>query len=145
LNVCAAFDTPSGIGCGHCYLRKRQPEFSTVLEQLDGEIVPQIKTIHRGCDHVSTHHGQEVRPWLVKHPRLVMHLTPVHGSWLNQVEQWCSMLQRKRLRIADFDSTEYLQAKSGPFMRAWNQHAHPCNWLTKSVAKVMAEVPAMAA
>ncbi len=28
---------------------------------------------------------------------------------------------------------------------AWNQQAHPFNWSTKSVAKVMAEAPAMAA
>jgi hypothetical protein len=61
------------------------------------------------------------------------------------VEQWFSILQRKRLRIADFDSKEHLQAKIGPCIREWNQHAHPFNWSTKSVAKVMAEVPAMAA
>jgi transposase len=64
---------------------------------------------------------------------------------MNQVEQWFSILQRKRLRIADFDSKEHLQAKIGQFIREWNQHAHPFNWLTKSIAKVMAEVPAMAA
>jgi hypothetical protein len=31
------------------------------------------------------------------------------------------------------------------FIGAWNQHAHPFNWSTKSVATVMAEVPAIAA
>jgi len=112
---------------------------------LDAEIVPHIKTIHLVCDNVSTHHGKEVRQWLVKHPRFVMHFTPVHCSWMNQVEQWFSILQRKRLRIAAFDSKEHLQAKIGQFIREWNQHAHPFNWSTKSVAKVMAEVPAIAA
>jgi transposase len=38
------------------------------------------------CDNVSTHHGKEVRTWLAKHPRIVMHFTPVHCSWMNQVE-----------------------------------------------------------
>jgi transposase len=145
LHVLAAFDTRSGIVLGQCYPRKRQQEFITVLEQWDAEIVPQIKTIQLVCDHVSTHHGKEVRQWLVNHPRVVMHFTPVHCSWMNQVEQWFSILQRKRLRIADFDSKAHLQAKIGPFIREWNQHAHPFNWSTKSVAKVMAEVPAMAA
>ena len=145
LNVFATFDTRSGIVFGQCYPRKRQQEFITFLEQLDAEIVPHIKTIHLVCDNVSTHHGKEVRQWLGKHPRFVMHFTPVHCSWMNQVEQWFSILQRKRLRIADFDSKEHLQAKIGQFIRAWNQPAHPFNWLTKSVAKVMAEVPAMAA
>jgi transposase len=145
LNLFAAFDTRSGIVFGQCYPRKRQQEFITFLEQLDAEIVPHIKTIHLVCDNVSTHHGKEVRQWLVKHPRFVLHFTPVHCSWMNQVEQWFSILQRKRLRIADFDSKEHLQAKIEQFIREWNQHAHPFNWLTKSVAKVMAEVPAMAA
>ena len=145
LNLFAAFDTRSGIVFGQCYPRKRQQEFITFLAQLDAEMVPHIKTIHLVCDHVSTHHGTEVRQWLVKHPRFVLHFTPVHCSWMNQVEQWFSILQRKRLRIADFDSKEHLQAKIEQFIREWNQHAHPFNWLTKSVAKVMAEVPAMAA
>jgi hypothetical protein len=74
-----------------------------------------------------------------------MHCTPVHGAWLNQVEHWCSMRPRPRLRIADVDSKAHLQAKLGPCMREGNQPAHPCNGLTKSVAKVMADVPAMAA
>jgi transposase len=145
LNLCAAFDTRSGIVFGQCYPRKRPQEFITVLEQLDAEMDQHIKTIHLVCANVSTHHGTEVRQWLVKHPRFVMHFTPVHGSWMNQVEQWFSILQRKRLRIADFDSKEHLQTKIGQFIREWKQHAHPFNWSTKSVAKVMAEVPARAA
>jgi transposase len=145
LNLFAAFDTRSGIVFGHCYPRKRQQEFITFLEQLDAEIAPHIQTIHLVCDNVSTHHGKEVRQWLVKHPRFVMHFTPVHCSWMNQVEQWFSILQRKRLRIADFDSKEHLQAKIEQFICEWNQHAHPFNWSTKSVAKIMAEIPALAA
>jgi transposase len=145
LNLFAAFDTRSGKVFGQCYPRKRQQEFMTFLEQLDGEIDHHIKTIHLVCDNVSTHHGKEVRQWLVKHPRFVLHFTPVHCSWMNQVEQWFSIFQRKRLRIAEFKSIEHLQAKIGQFIREWNQHAHPFNWSTKSVAKVMAEVNAMAA
>jgi transposase len=145
LNLLAAFDTRSGTVFGQCYPRKRQQEFITFLEQLDAEIDPHINTIHLVCDNVSTHHGKEVRTWLAKHPRFVMHFTPVHCSWMNQVEQWFSIFQRKRLRIADFESTEHLQAKIGQFIGEWNQHAHPFNWSTKSVAKVMAEVPALAA
>ena len=64
---------------------------------------------------------------------------------MNQVEQWFSILQRKRLRIADFESKEHLHAKLGQFIHEWNQHAHPFNWSTKSVAKVMAGAHALAA
>jgi transposase len=101
--------------------------------------------IHLVCDNVSTHHGQEVRKWLAKHPRFIFHFTPVHCSWMNQVEQWFGILQRKRLRIADFESKEQLRAKIAQFIVEWNQQAHPFNWSTKSVAKVMADAPAMAA
>jgi hypothetical protein len=79
------------------------------------------------------------------HRRFILHVTPVHGSWMNQVEPWFSSLPRTRWRLADFDSQEQLHAKIEPFIGAGNQHAHPFNWSTKSVAKVMAEVPAIAA
>ena len=145
LNLFAAFDTRSGQVFGQCYPRKRQQEFIIFLEQLDMEIEQHIKTIHIVCDNVRTHHGKEVRKWVAKHSRFVFHFTPVHCSWMNQVEQWFSILQRKRLRIADFESKEHLQAKLSQFICEWNQHAHPFNWSTKSVAKVMAKAPAIAA
>jgi hypothetical protein len=145
LNWLAAVDTRSGQVLGPCYPRQRQQEFMIFLAQWEMEIEPHIKTIHLVCDHGSTHHGTEVRKWGAQHARLVLHLTPVHCSWMNQVEQWCSILPRQRLRSADFASKEHLQAKLSQFMCAWNQHAHPFNWSTKSVAKVMAKAPAIAA
>ena len=145
MTLFAAFDTRLGQVFGACCSRKRQQEFIAFLEQLDAAIDQHINTIHLVCDNVSTHHGKEVRQWLAKHSRFVFHFTPVHCSWMHQVEQWFSILQRKRLRIADFESKEHLHAKIGQFIHEWNQHAHPFNWSTKSVAKLMAECPAMAA
>jgi transposase len=101
--------------------------------------------IHLVCDNVSTPPGQEVRKWLAKPPRLIVHFTPVHGSWMQQVEQWCSILQRNRLRISDGASQDQRQAQLEQFIVEWNQQAHPFHWSTKSVAQVMAEAPAMAA
>jgi hypothetical protein len=145
LNLFAAFDTRSGKIYGHCHERKRQREFIAFLDALEAEIDTHIHTIHLVCDNVSTHHGKEVRQWLAKHSRFVVHFTPVHCSWMNQVEQWFSILQRKRLRIVDFDAKDPLRAKLEQFIREWNQQAHPFNWSTKSVAKVMAAAPARAA
>jgi transposase len=145
LNLLAAFDTRSGQVDGQCYERKRQQEFIAFLEHLDQAITAAIKTIHLVCDNVSTHHGKKVRKWLVNHSRFVVHFTPVHCSWMNQVEQWFSILQRKRLRIVDFESKDHLRQKLEQFIRAWHVYAHPFNWSTKSVAKVMAAAPAMAA
>jgi transposase len=69
---------------------------------VDREIAPHITRIHVVLDNVRMHKGQQVQAWLVNHPRFVFSFPPVHGSWMNQVEQWFSILQRKRLRIADF-------------------------------------------
>ena len=64
---------------------------------------------------------------------------------MNHVEPWFGILQRKRLRIVDFESKDHLRAKIEQFIQEWHQHAHPFNWSTKSVAKVMAAAPALAA
>jgi hypothetical protein len=145
LNLFAGFDTRTGRVYGRCAGRKRQREFIAFLEDLDAEIPAPIKTIHLVCDNARAHHGQQVREWLTAHPRFVMHFTPVHCSWLNQVEQWFSILQRKRLRITDFASTADLEAKLEQCIAEWNAVAHPFNWTTKSVAKVMADVTSAAA
>jgi transposase len=141
LRLLAAFDTRTGHVYGRCARRKRQQEFSPFLEYLDRAIPSRITLIHVVCDNVSVHRGKEVQKWLHQHPRFRFHFTPTHCSWMNQVEQGFSILQRKRLRAADFASKEDMQPKIMQFITQWHQHAHPFNWSTKSVAKVMAEAP----
>lgn len=60
-----------------------------------------------------------------------------------RVEQWFSILQRKRLRIANFADKEVLAERLQAFIAEWNALAHPFNWTRASVTKVMAkcEVP----
>jgi len=139
LNLFAAFDTRTGRVYGRTAERKRQVEFIAFLEQLDREIPAAITTIHVVLDNLVMHKGQQVRAWLAKHPRCVFHHPPVHCSWMNQAEQWFSILQRKRLRIADFADKAALAARLAAFIDEWNQVAHPFNWSTKSVAKIMAK------
>ena len=138
VNLLAAFDTRTGAVIGRCYDRKRQAEFIDFLEVLDREIPARTRTIHVVLDNVRVHKGKQVQAWLAVHPRFVFHFTPVHCSWMNQVEQWFSLLQRKRLRLADFADKADLTAKILAFIAQHNEHAHPFNWNTKSVAKVMA-------
>jgi transposase len=108
LNRFAAFETRSGKVYGHRYERKRQRAFLAFLDAVDVKVDKRTRTIHLAYDNVSTHHGKEVRKWLAHHPRFVVHFTPEHCSWMNHVEQWFSILQRKRLRIVDFASKEHL-------------------------------------
>ncbi len=138
LNLFAGFDTRSGHVYGQCHARKRQREFIAFLEELDREVPPEVTTVHIVADNLKVHSGKQVREWLTAHRRFQFHFTPVHCSWMNQVEQWFSILQRKRLRVADFASLDDLRAKLELFIAQWNQRAHPFNWSKKSVAKVMA-------
>jgi DDE superfamily endonuclease len=145
LKLLAAFDTRSGQVYGPCDERKRQQEFIAFLEHVDHAMTAAMKTIHLVCDHVSTHHGKKVRTWLVNHARFVVHFTPVHCAWMNQVAQWLSILPRQRWRIVDVESKDHRRQKLAQCIREWNVYAHPFNWSTKSVAKVMAAAPAMGA
>jgi transposase len=139
LNLFAAFDTRTGKVYGCTAQRKRQIEFIAFLEQLDRELPPEKTKVHVVLDNLRVHKGKLVLAWLAKHPRFVFHFPPVHCSWMNQIEQWFSILQRKRLAIADFADKAALAERLAAFIREWNEHAHPFNWSTKSVAKVMAK------
>jgi transposase len=142
LNLFAAFDTRSGRVWGYTAQRKRQLEFLAFLDRLDRDLPASITLVHLIMDNLVMHRGQLVQAWLATHPRFVCHFPPVHCSWMNQVEQWFSILQRKRLRIVDFPSKDALADRLAAFIAHWNARAHPFNWSTKSVAKVMATCPA---
>src|SRR5262249_16809004 len=139
LNLFAAFDTRTGKVYGMTAERKRPAEFIAFLEMLDRTIPAEITMIHVVLDNVRMHKGQQVQAWLAQHPRFVFHHPPVHCSWMNQVKQWFSILQRKRLVIADFASKADLAERLEAFIRQWNEVAHPFAWSTKSVAKIMAK------
>lgn len=139
LNLFAAFDTRTGKVYGHTADRKRQKEFIEFLEQLDREIPPEKTVIHIVLDNVRMHKGKQVQAWLAKHPRFVFHHPPVHCSWMNQVEQWFGVLQRKRLGIADFADKAALAERLHAFIAEWNQVAHPFQWTPQSFDKVLAK------
>jgi hypothetical protein len=143
LNLFAAFDTRSGAVTAILRRRKRQVEFIELLEKIDRATPTTITAIHLVCDNVSIHHGKLVRAWLEKHPRFQMHFTPVHCSWMNQVEQWFSILTRKRLRAPNFADVAQLEAAVTQFVDEWNERAEPFRWTAKSFAKVLR--PAIAA
>ena len=55
--------------------------------------------------------------------------TPIHGSWLNQVELWFSVFDRRFLRQGDFASAEEFIARFIAFMEDYNTRcAHPYRW-----------------
>jgi transposase len=142
LQLFAAFDTRSGAVYAGQFRRKRQAECIRFLEHLDRLIPATIRAVHLVCDHVSVHHGKAVRAWLAVHPRFLVHFTPVHGSWMNQVEQWFSILRRKRLRTVNFAGLTDRAAQIAAFIDQWNAIAHPFRWTAASFDHVLATVEA---
>lgn len=142
LNLFASFNTRTGEVVGVCGQRKRQVEFIELLEKIDRQAPASVTLINLLCDNVSVHHGKEVRAWLEKHPRFKMHFTPVHCSWMNQVEQWFSILRRKRLAAPNFRDVAELEERIQAFIAEWNEQAHPFKWTKNSFAKVLAKVDA---
>lgn len=138
LHLFAAFDTRTGEVLGILRRRKRQLEFIELLEKIDRTTPAHVTRIRLVCDNVSIHHGKLARAWLARHPRFSMHFTPVHCSWMNQVEQWFSILQRKRFLAPNFDDLTDLHRKVAQFIAAWNREAHPFKWTPASFDKVLA-------
>jgi hypothetical protein len=139
LNLMTAFDTRSGKVWGVTAERKRQIEFLQLLALLDAEIPQSVTVIYLVLDNVPMHAGKKIQEWLGTHPRFVLVHPPVHCSWMNQVEQWFSILRRKRLKVVDFADKTDLAVKLKAFIREWNERAHAFNWTTKSFEKILAK------
>jgi transposase len=80
-------------------------------------------------DNGSDHRGQAAIGRLAKAwPNAIMIHTPVHASWLNQVEIFFSIVQKKVISPNDFTSTGQLAATLLAFTARYNQAARPFNW-----------------
>ena len=80
-------------------------------------------------DNGSDHRGQKSIDRLEGRWRnlILVHL-PVHASWLNQVEIYHSIIQRKLLDPNDFESTAELARALNEFERRYNEIAEPFDW-----------------
>src|SRR5918994_950787 len=61
-------------------------------------------------------------------PRIFLHNTPTHASWLNQVELFFSILERRLLRHGEFDSVDDLAERIIAFINDYNRRARPFRW-----------------
>lgn len=101
--------------------------FCEFLEQLDRLIDPCLE-IHVVLDNGSSHRSKHTKAWFADHPRWVTHYTPPHASWVNQVELFFSILQRKVIRNGNFTSRDDLIAKMLHFIADYDQTAKPFKW-----------------
>ncbi len=74
--------------------------------------------------------GIERRSWLQRDDkRIVIHFVPFHGSWLNMIEIWFGILNKKCLKHQSFPSVQLLQEIIEEFIETWNKFfAHPFTW-----------------
>jgi DDE superfamily endonuclease len=80
-------------------------------------------------DNGSSHRGQKAIDRLQRRwPNLVLLHLPVHASWLNQIEIYCSIVQRKLLDPNDFDNLAELARTLNAFERHWNEITEPFDW-----------------
>jgi transposase len=84
--------------------------------------------LHCIVDNLSAHGTPGVEEFLDKHPHVFLHHTPTHASWLNQVELFFSIIQRRLLRNGEFNSTDELADRIIEFIKAYNRNATPFRW-----------------
>jgi transposase len=87
--------------------------------------------IHIIADNASTHKHDNVIEWLIQHPKVQLHKTPIHASWLNQIELWFSILQRQKLKRGNFTSLIDLIDQFYNYLKQYNQIAKPFLWTYK--------------
>lgn len=64
------------------------------------------KEIHIVLDNLSTHKSRRVQRFLLAdHPKVHLHFTPTLSSWLNQVENWFSKIERGLIARGIFTSS----------------------------------------
>ena len=73
-------------------------------------------------------HRRAFRGSASKYPRLVPVHGPVHASWLNQIEIYFSIVQRKALTPNDFDSLRALRQRLIGFQKHYERIAKPFEW-----------------
>lgn len=125
----AALEVATGlVQAGH-YARRRRVEFLDFMNRLLAQYPDQ--ELHVILDNLNTHKPKQDR-WLARHKNVHFHFTPTHGSWLNQVEVWFSILVRQALAGASFTSPQQIRERIDAFITVYNPEAHPFAW-TKQV------------
>ena len=123
----AAIELLEGKVIGQCLRRHRHQEFLRFLRRLDREFPPNL-SLHLVIDNYGTHGHPEVKAWLNRHPRFVLHFVPTGCSWLNLIERWFRELTTKRIRRDSFPSVPDLIAAIEEFLATWNENPKPFVW-----------------
>jgi transposase len=131
LSLYAAFNTKTGEVLGKTAARHTSAEFVAFL----GDIVahqPRRREIHVICDNLSAHKTKGVDEFLNLHPNVHLHYTPTYSSWLNQVENWFSKIERDVIARGVFTSVTDLKRKLMRYIRKYNTSPKPVKWVYRN-------------
>lgn len=127
----AAFDVRSGRVLGRVVPHRSADALVAFMDELARRYPRQ--TVYVIWDNLNIHYDGADERWSRfnrRHGgRFHFVYTPKHASWMNQVEIWFSILQRRILKHGDFSTPEAQACRVRGFIHHWNQHErHPFRW-----------------
>jgi transposase len=137
LHLFAALSVADGQKYGQTRQRKRFIDFQAFLLAV---VIPEalrrrVQTVKLILDNGTTHAPKQLESWL--QAQIVANGWPLsieviwlppNASWLDQIEIWFSVLQRKLLQPNHFKSLEELAEAISTFISCGNQTAQPIQW-----------------
>ncbi len=137
LHLFAGLSVADGQVYGQCRRRKRFVDFQAFLREV---IIPEalqrdVRTLALILDNGTTHAPKQLEHWLQEQIEahqwrltIQVHWLPPNASWLDQIEIWFSILQRKLLQPNHFTSLEALEESIMAFIAYYNEDAKPIQW-----------------
>ena len=152
LQYLAAWDVRRGCVMGRCEPKTGIVPFGRLVNQvLAEEPYRSSERLFWIVDNGSSHRGAAAKKRLRQvDSRIILVHTPVHASWLNQVEIYFSIIQRKVLTPNDFADLEAIRLRLALYEELSNQNPMPFQWkfdrakLTALLAKLEARQRALA-
>lgn len=131
----AALDIATGRVIGKTFRRHRAAEFIKFLNKIE-QSVPAELEVHLVMDNYATHKTPKVKRWLQRHARFHVHFTPTSSSWLNLVESFFSIVERRVTARGVHRSVPSLEASIKEFLNAHNDDPKPFVW-TKTADQIL--------
>jgi hypothetical protein len=144
LTYIAAWDVKGARVFGRCESRSGIAAFDRLVNDvMNQEPYLSAKRVFWILDNGSSHRGQPCVTRLQQRwPNIVVIHLPVHASWLNQIEIYFSIVQRKVLTPNDFDCLDAVKERLFQFQEHYEKIAKPFEWnftredLTKMLRKL---------
>jgi len=130
LQYLAAWDVHRAVVFGRCEPKTGKAAFGRlVADVMDQEPYHSARRVFWIVDNGSSHRGERAAAELrTRHPRVVIVHTPTYASWVNQIEIYFSILQRKVLKPNDYTSLEELAEALHAFGRRYSALGKPFAW-----------------